>query len=181
MYLNITSGPDVVEEMEPVSILIADFDNQTGDPLFDGSLEQALQIGIEGASFVSSYERGVARKLAVELQETDKLDSEAAQLVATREGIKLVLAGSIITNGSEFDLMVSAIAPRTGEVIAEADVTAPSKLEVLTAIGELAADLREELGDKSVDRKASCRYPRPLRPCRSRPPESMRWRSNFST
>jgi len=154
IYLNITSGPEIVEELEPVSILIADFDNQTGDPLFDGSLEQALQIGMEGASFVSSYERGIARKLAVELQKTDKLDSETAQLVATREGIKLVLVGSIITDGNEFDLMVNAIAPRTGEVVAGTDVTASSKLEVLTAIGDLAADLREELGDKSVDREA---------------------------
>ena len=55
MYLNFTAGPQVVGEIEPVSILIADFDNQTGDPLFDGSLEQALQIGIEGAPFVSVY------------------------------------------------------------------------------------------------------------------------------
>ena len=154
VYLNITSGPDVVEELEPMSVLIADFDNKTGDPLFEGSLEQALQIGIEGASFVSSYERGIAKKIAGEMQSTDKLDSDSAQLVAVREGITLVLAGSIATNGDEFDLMVNAIAPRTGEVVAGVDVTAPSKLEVLTAIGELAADLREELGDKSVDREA---------------------------
>ena len=137
-----------------MSVLIADFDNKTGDPLFEGSLEQALQIGIEGASFVSSYERGIAKKIAGEMQSTDKLDSDSAQLVAVREGITLVLAGSIATNGDEFDLMVNAIAPRTGEVVAGVDVTAPSKLEVLTAIGELAADLREELGDKSVDREA---------------------------
>jgi tetratricopeptide (TPR) repeat protein len=153
IYLNITSdGDTVTEEIEPLSILIADFDNQTGDPLFEGSLEQALQIGLEGAAFVSSFERGVAKKIADQMRSSEELDSEAAQLVAVREGIKLVLAGSIIPDGSRFDLAVRAVAPRTGEIVAEADVTAPSKLEVLTAMGELAADLRAKLGDESVDR-----------------------------
>ena len=154
VYRNITSGPQVVEELDPVSILIADFDNQTGDPLFDGSLEQALQIGIEGAPFVSGYQRGIAKKVAAELQGTQKLDSEIAQLVAAREGIKLVLAGSIIPDGVKFDLASSAISPRSGEVVAKADATSSSKLDVLTTIGKLAADLREALGDKSVDRNA---------------------------
>jgi tetratricopeptide (TPR) repeat protein len=152
VYLNIVSGPADVEELEPLSVLIADFDNQTGDPLFEGSLEQALQIGLEGASFVSSYERGVARKAAEDLQDTGKLDSDTAQLVAVREGIKLVLVGTIVPDGNEYDLAVSAVVPTSGEIVAEADASAPSKLEVLSAIGELAAELREELGDKSVDR-----------------------------
>lgn len=153
VYLNIASKVETVDApLEPLSILIADFDNQTGDPLFEGSLEQALQIGLEGAPFISSYERGMAKQMAQELQSTDKLDSGTAQLVATREGIKLVLAGSIVPDGSKFDLAVNAIAPRSGEVVAEADVTAGSKLEVLSAMGELAADLREGLGDKSVNR-----------------------------
>jgi len=154
VYLNLTGGPEYVEELDPVSILIADFDNQTGDPLFDGALEQALQIGVEGAPFVSGYQRGIARKLAVELQETDKLNSEVAQLVAVREGITLVIAGSIEPDGNEYDLAIDVLDPRTGEVIVELHATSPSKLEVLTAIGELAADLREELGDKSLDRDA---------------------------
>jgi len=152
VYLHITGGPEVVEELEPVSILIADFDNQTGDPLFDGSLEQALQLGIEGAPFISSYERGLAMKVAANLQGSETLNAETAQLVAAREGIKLVLAGSIVPDGNKFDLDVSAIAPISGEIVAQVDATSANKLEVLSAMGEIAADLREELGDKSVDR-----------------------------
>jgi len=154
VYMNFSSGPEQIEELEPVSILIADFDNQTGDPLFDGALEQALQIGIEGAPFVSVYARGMAKKIATNLQDSDTLDSAAAQLVAAREGIKLVLAGAIIPDGNEYEMTIRAIAPRSGEVVVEVDATAPSKLEVLATIGELTADLREELGDKSVDREA---------------------------
>ena len=153
VYLNIAGNVEGVDaQLEPMSILIADFDNQTGDPLFEGSLEQALQIGLEGAPFVSSYERGMAKQIAAEMQSSDKLGADAAQLVAAREGIKLVLAGSIVPDGSKFDLLVNALAPRSGEVVATADATAASKLEVLAAMGELAADLREELGDTSVDR-----------------------------
>ena len=153
VYLNLTRGPAVeAAPPEPVSILIADFDNQTGDPLFDGSLEQALLIGIEGASFIAGFERGQARKIAATLQQPDGLDAEVAQLVAAREGIELVLAGSITPKGERFVIAVDALQPRTGEVIAEADATAASKLEVLTAIGELTNDLREALGDKAVDR-----------------------------
>ena len=154
VYLNLTAGPEYVEELDPVSILIADFDNQTGDPLFDGALEQALQIGVEGAPFVSVYARGLAKKIAADMQDSNALDSEAAQLVAAREGIKLVLAGSIVADDKEFELAISAIAPRSGEIVVQVDATSASKLEVLATIGELAADLREELGDKSVDREA---------------------------
>jgi len=154
VYLLFTRGPEIVEELEPMSVLIADFDNKTGDPLFEGSLEQGLQIGIDGASFISIYERGIAQKVGAQLRDTDKLDSVTAQLVAAREGIKLVLVGSIAPRGDKFDLSAKAIVPTRGEVVAEADATATNKLEVLAAIGELAADLREELGDKSVDREA---------------------------
>jgi len=154
VYLIITGGPDATEELEPVSVLIADFDNQTGDPLFEGSLEQALQLGIEGAAFVSGYERGLAKKIAAELGQVDTLDAEAAQLVAAREGVKIVLAGSIVAQGSAYELEVNAITPRSGEIFAKVDKTSSNKLEVLTTMSELAADLREELGDKSVDREA---------------------------
>lgn len=154
IYLNLTGEPETTEAIDPFSVLIADFKNDTGDPLFEGSLEQGLQIGIDGASFISIYERGMAQKVGAELRDTDKLDSVTAQLVAAREGIKLVLVGSIAPRGNKFDISVKAIVPTRGEVVAEADATATSKLEVLAAIGELASDLREELGDKSVDREA---------------------------
>jgi tetratricopeptide (TPR) repeat protein len=154
VYLQLTREPEIAEAIDPFSVLIADFKNDTGDPLFEGSLEQGLQIGIDGASFISIYERGIAQKVGAQLRDTDKLDSVTAQLVAAREGIKLVLVGSIAPRGNKFDLSVKAIVPTRGEIVAEADATATSKLEVLAAIGKLAADLREELGDKSVDREA---------------------------
>ena len=72
IYLNVTgedgSGPAV--EVAPISVLIADFQNNTGDELFDGTLEQALQIGIESAPFIAGYRRDSAKKLAKTLDES---------------------------------------------------------------------------------------------------------------
>jgi hypothetical protein len=154
-YLKIAGeGNDVQEAIEPLSILIADFDNQTGDPQFEGSLEQALQIGLEGAHFVAAYDRDIAKSIAQELQSTSKLDVEIAQRVAAREGIRLVLVGTIAPVGNKFDVVVKAIVPLSGQVIAEADATAASKLDVLSELGNVAADLSEQLGDDSVGRAA---------------------------
>ena len=154
VYMNITGNRAVtVEAVEPVSVLIADFDNQTGDELFNDTLEQALQIGIESAPFVTGYRRDAAKQVALTLQrDGESLDEETARLVSVREGIKLVMAGSIEEDDGAYKLYVRAIDPKGGEVLAEANADARDKLSVLEAIGTLSGDLREELGDTSIDR-----------------------------
>lgn len=152
VYLNFTSGPEVVEEPDPISVLIADFENKTGDSLFDGTLEQALQIGIESASFITGYRRDAALQLASSMQPVAGLDEAVARLVAVREDIKLVLAGSIEEDDGRYTLYVRAVNPKGGEVLTSVDVDAKDKMNVLAAVGDLAGDLREELGDKSLDR-----------------------------
>ncbi|MDH5621661.1 MAG: tetratricopeptide repeat protein [Gammaproteobacteria bacterium] len=155
LYLNITGSRSVVvEALEPISVLIADFDNRTGDELFTGTLEQALQIGIESASFITGYRRDAARKLASTLHSSDAvLDEETARLVSVREGVKLVMVGSIEPKGAGYTLFVRAIDPKNGEVLASVEADAKDKLDVLSAVGTLAGDLREELGDKNIDRQ----------------------------
>ncbi len=154
VYMNIE---DEVEtdptEIPPVSVLIADFDNKTGDPLFDGTLEQALQIGIESAPYVAGYRRDAALRMAKTLDEaTAHLTEESARLVAVREGVKLVLAGSIEEKGDEYTLFVRALDPKAGEIVTSVEAEAGNKSEVLTAIGTLSGDLREELGNEDLDR-----------------------------
>jgi tetratricopeptide (TPR) repeat protein len=155
VYMNVRSGPAVVEEPDPVSVLIADFENRTGNPLFAGLLEQALNIGVEGAPHITSYQRTSALELAERLQPGVKiLDAAAARLVAVREGINLVLAGSIDTDGSGFDLALRAIDPVTGEEAFDVTSDAKSPDAVLTAIGVLSEEVREELGDTTLKRGA---------------------------
>lgn len=155
IYLQVSDVEEVdPTEIPPVSVLIADFDNKTGDPLFDGTLEQALQIGIESAPYVAGYRRDAALKLARVLDEqTARLDEATARLVAVREGIKLVMAGAIEEDRGGYTLYVRAIDPKAGEVVTSASVGAVDKSAVLTAIGTLSGDLREELGDEDLDRE----------------------------
>ena len=79
----------------PVSVLIADFDDKTNNPVFKGALEQALTTGMEGASFISAYPRRDAlRARGHDIKAGSRLDAEMARLVSAREGIKVVLAGT---------------------------------------------------------------------------------------
>jgi tetratricopeptide (TPR) repeat protein len=155
VYMNIEDGVETdPTEIPPVSVLIADFDNQTGDSLFDGTLEQALQIGIESAPYVAGYRRDAALRLAKTLdEETASLTVAPARLVAVREGVKLVLAGAIERDDDDYTLFVRALDPKGGEIIASVEATANDKSEVLTAIGSLSGDLREELGNEDLDRE----------------------------
>lgn len=155
VYMNLNSGPKIIEQLEPLSVLIADFDNQTGDPLFEGSLEQALNIGIEGASFITAYSRVTAKDLVEKLSPGTPLDAEGARLVAVREGIKIVISGSIAEDDGRYKLEVDALHPETGELASHSSVTAKTKLEVLGAVNELAEDLRKDLGDTSIGGEGS--------------------------
>ena len=150
VYMNLTSGPEVTEAHDPVSVLIADFDNQTGNPLFDGSLEQALNIGIEGASFVTTYPRNNALQQAQELELGETLDEETARLVAVRQDVRMVLAGSIVPDGGEFELALRAVDPVSGEVVADVEASAKDVGAVLAAMNDLTIDMRKALGEDSL-------------------------------
>jgi len=152
LYMNVTSGPVVIEDLEPVSVLIADFDNQTGQPLFDGLLEQALNIGIESAPHITAYQRNSARTLADRIQpDNSGLNAAIARLVAVREGIKIVLAGSIASSGSGFELAIDGIDPADGSTLFEISQKSGSTEAVLQTVGELSTEVRDELGDTTID------------------------------
>jgi tetratricopeptide (TPR) repeat protein/predicted Ser/Thr protein kinase len=133
----------------PVSILVADFKNNTGDSVLDSTLEPALGTALEGASFISNFDRGEARKVAAELQPgAATLDEPLARLVATRENINVVVSGSISTKRNAYDIQVRAIDPTSGKLLVDAADTTGKK-DVLPTLGKLAAPIRKALGDKT--------------------------------
>jgi tetratricopeptide (TPR) repeat protein len=138
---------------ENVSILIADMVNQTGNPVFNGALEQSLAIGLEGASFITSFQRQQAVRIADKISEGDGLDEVRARLVAMREGVKLVLSGAISAEDDGFLLRVKTKNPKEGSIVASAEANADTQLEVLQAVGELATQIREALGDVILETK----------------------------
>ena len=135
-------------ERPAVPVLIVDFENRAQDPIFDGALEQALSIAMEGSPFITAYSRRDATSLVRSLKLGDKLDDTSGRLVATREGIRVILAGSIERDGGGYRVAVRAIDPEKPEPpLAVADAKASEKGDVLGALGEVADQLREALGD----------------------------------
>lgn len=136
----------------PVSLLIADFDNKTGDSVFDGTLEPMLGIALEGAPFISSFNRGQAKKDAARLQPTaTHLDAGLAQLVAVREGVNAVVTGSITQDGSGYKVYVTTLDPASGKTILSDQRSASNKQDVLAAAGKLAESIRKGLGDTTPE------------------------------
>lgn len=132
---------------DAMSILIADFEDSTNDPVFKGTLENVLGTSMEEAAFITSYTRQGARRIAQQIRPGRELDAEAARLVAAREGIKVVLAGAIESNGPAYRVTIKALDPATAKPLATATGTARSKQEVIGAITSAAVTLRGQLGD----------------------------------
>jgi tetratricopeptide (TPR) repeat protein len=129
-------------------VLVADFDNTTGDADFEGAIEQSLAIGLDGAPYLSVFKRPNARRLAGELDADSEglLDSRLARLVSRSEGINIVIEGSV--EGSQGDYRVSATAldAATFDEIAAATSRFDSKAEFNRAVYEVAGELISDLG-----------------------------------
>jgi tetratricopeptide (TPR) repeat protein/tRNA A-37 threonylcarbamoyl transferase component Bud32 len=132
----------------PVSVLVGDFANHTGDPVLDNTLEPMLGVALEGASFVNAYGREDARKLAGKLPHpTEKLDEQSARLVAVNQGINAVITGEISMRDDQYDISAIALDAVSGKVLARSDVTVANKQEMLSSLPKLAAPIRKALGD----------------------------------
>ena len=136
----------------PVSVLIGDFQNTTNDPTFDHMLEPVLRLALEGAGFISAYDRnGISRNMGVPPPE--KLDERTATELAVKHGVGVVLTGSVDRQGNAYAVSVKAIEAVTGKVISSANSRAASKEQVLSAAGKLASTVRQALGDDTSDSK----------------------------
>jgi tetratricopeptide (TPR) repeat protein len=138
--------------VDPVSILVADFDNKTGDAVFDGALEQPLTLDMESATFISAVPRTEAQQVAKTLKSGDtRLDAATAQLVAFRQGVKYVLTGDVSAKNGGYALQLRAVDPSNGSVLRSVSADAKTKADVLPAVGTMAGKLRAALGDKAVN------------------------------
>ncbi|HEY1579890.1 MAG TPA: protein kinase [Terracidiphilus sp.] len=134
----------------PISVLVGDFANHTGDPLLDNSLEQMLGVALEGASFINAYSRGDARKQAEKLPNpTDKLDEQSARLIAVNQDVNTVITGDINLRGDAYDISAVALDAVSGKEIARSEITVSNKQDILKNLPQLAAPIRKALGDST--------------------------------
>jgi len=134
---------------EKDTIVLADFANTTGDPVFDDTLKMALSVSLNQSPFLNVLpDNKVAATLKLMTRPRDtKLTPDVARELCQRAGSKAYLAGSIASLGSEYVLGLKAVNCRSGDPLAETQVTAASKEKVLDTLGEAASKLRGELGE----------------------------------
>jgi eukaryotic-like serine/threonine-protein kinase len=145
-----TRTPPPTKPHDPVTVLIADFDNNTSDPTFDHTLEPMLRLGLEGAGFINAYDRTRIRG-AFGVRPPEKLDEAAGRQVAMRQGVGVVLSGSIDRNGDGYDISVKVAQPISGKITAASKTRASSKDQVLPTVAKVAAAVRKVLGEKTSE------------------------------
>lgn len=137
---------------KPVKVLVADFANNTGDPLLDRTLEPILGVALEGASFVTAANRDLARRQAKEIKpEAQQLDEQMARLVAVREGYDVVISGSLDRQGDGYALMARASESAGGNLLGTFRENASGKDQLLAAVSKLAEPVRRALGDANAN------------------------------
>jgi len=134
---------------EKDTIVLADFANSTGDPVFDGTLKTALNVSLRQSPFLNVLsDSEVAKTLKLMTRPADtKLTPEVAHELCQRAGSKAYIAGTVGGLGNEYVLGLKAVNCQSGDALAEEQVTAASKEKVLDTLGDAAAKLRGELGE----------------------------------
>jgi serine/threonine protein kinase/tetratricopeptide (TPR) repeat protein len=131
------------------TILIADFTNDTGDPVFDGTLKQALATQLSQSPFLNIFGDQRVRDGLKFLGRSpnDRVTRDVAREICQRQGLKAFLAGSISSVGSHYLIVIEAVNAQSGDAIARDQVEAESKEQVIRKVGEAATRLREKLGE----------------------------------
>ncbi|HEV2315522.1 MAG TPA: protein kinase [Candidatus Acidoferrales bacterium] len=131
------------------TIVLADFTNTTGDPVFDGTLRQGLSVQLEQSPFLSIIsDDQIQQTLQLMGQKPDaKLTPEIARELCQRTGSAADLEGSIAQIGAPYLLTVKAVNCSNGETLASTEVQASDKNHVLDALGKTASDIRSKLGE----------------------------------
>jgi len=131
------------------SILIADFINTTEDPVFDGTLKQALAVQLEQSPYLNIVPDQTVRKTLQFMGRSpdERVTGAVAREICEREHIKAMLSGSIAALGSQYVVALDATNCATGDTLAREQVTAGSKEAVLSAVGKAASSLRGKLGE----------------------------------
>jgi eukaryotic-like serine/threonine-protein kinase len=131
------------------TVVLADFTNTTGDPVFDGTLRQGLSAQLEQSPFLNLLsDTRIAQMLGLMAQPKDaRLTQELAHEVCVRTGSAATIEGSIASLGSQYVVGLQAVNCASGDLLAEEQQTANGKEQVLKALGEAAAKVREKLGE----------------------------------
>ncbi len=131
------------------TIVLADFDNQTGDSLFDGTLKQALAVELEQSPYLSVLsDQKVTETLSMMGRPAnDRITADMGRELCIRSGGKALLTGSIARLGDHYVLGLKAIACNSGDTLARDQNEATSKSDVLSSLSRVTSRMRNKLGE----------------------------------
>lgn len=131
------------------TILVADFVNTTGDPVFDGTLKQGLAVQLGQSPFLNLFSDTRVRQTLRLMGHSpdDRVTTEIGREICQRQGLKALITGSIATLGSHYVLTLEAIGSQNGEVLAREQAEAETKEQVLKTLSQAAIAMRERLGE----------------------------------
>jgi eukaryotic-like serine/threonine-protein kinase len=131
------------------TIVIADFENTTNEPVFDGALKVALAVALEQSPFLRVFPDDRARDTLrlMERSPDERITRILARDIARREQLKALISGSIASLGRNYVIALEAVNADTGDVMAREQAEATSKEQVLTSLGAASTRLRERLGE----------------------------------
>jgi serine/threonine protein kinase/tetratricopeptide (TPR) repeat protein len=134
---------------EKDSILLTEFVNTTGDPVFDGTLKQALALQLEQSPYLNIVAQSKVDDALKYMGRPagDRITADVGREICQRTGIKAMLTGSIAGLGSDYVISLNALNAETGDTLASKQVQAESKERVLKALDGAASDLRQKLGE----------------------------------
>ena len=137
---------------EKDTIVLGDFDNKTGDPVWDDTLKQALEIQLRQSPFLDVIpDSKVNQTLRLMGRHAgDLLTPEVTREICQRTNSKAMLTGSIAASGSQYVIYLKAVNCDTGEQLAEAQKQVAGKEAVLKALDTEAVDLRSQLGESLI-------------------------------
>jgi tetratricopeptide (TPR) repeat protein/predicted Ser/Thr protein kinase len=130
-------------------VLISDFENQTGDPVFDKSLTTAFTTSLGQSSYANVYSRLRITEALKRMKKpgVDRIDEPLAQEIAVREGLKVIVLPSISGIGENYRVAASIRDVASGKNVKTELVKANGKSKVLDAVDTLSAAIREDLGE----------------------------------
>ena len=131
------------------TVVLADFENKTGDPVFDQTLRQGLAVQLEQSPFLTLVSDQQVQQVLhfMNRPPETRLTPEVSREICERTGSTAVLEGSIAGLGSQYVLWLRARNCRTGEVLAEEQAQTERKEEVLKALSGIAIQMRTRLGE----------------------------------
>jgi serine/threonine protein kinase/tetratricopeptide (TPR) repeat protein len=134
---------------EKDTVIVADFANTTGDPVFDGTLRQGLSVQLEQSPFLSLIpEEEIQRTLQMMGQPPDsRITPEIGREICRRIGSAAVLDGSVAQIGSVYSIILKAASCSSGESLASSEAQAVDKNHVLDALGTAASAMRRKMGE----------------------------------